>query len=377
MELFRPSGREMSSSSIPTLRVASIPLRSRRGEPAQNVARVAEWLVLAARDEIGLAVFPEACLVGYGSLAKLHRDELEALAEPLDGPMMGAVADAVERTGVAAGVGFIERSLDGRLFNSYAVCLPGGVRHCHRKLHAFEHRRIVSGDRFTVFDTAWGVRVGVLIGGDAYLVENVRMTALMGATLLVAPHRSYSAQRGGGRVLQPVSAEQWRNREAKAGAPGTPLTPGASRAAGSAVADGRAGMAGLAGVRARRDAEDWVRAWLPARAADNGIFAVFSDGLDLRSNEGAPGVGMIVDPCGGILAESTRVDDASAEGVIVAASVDPDLIATSAGQQWLRARRPDLYAPLGRADRDAAVFEPRGVTSRGSIAVSFAQVSRR
>jgi hypothetical protein len=120
----------------------------------------------------------------------------------------------------------------------YAVCLPGGVRHCHRKLHAFEHRRIVSGDRFTVFDTAWGVRVGVLIGGDAYLVENVRMTALMGATLLVAPHRSYSAQRGGGRVLQPVSAEQWRNREAKAGAPGTPLTPGASRAAGSAVADG-------------------------------------------------------------------------------------------------------------------------------------------
>jgi len=367
----------MSSSSIPTLRVASIPLRSRRGEPAQNVARVAEWLVLAARDEIGLAVFPEACLVGYGSLAKLHRDELEALAEALDGPMMGAVADAVERTGVAAGVGFIERSLDGRLFNSYAVCLPGGVRHCHRKLHAFEHRRIVSGDRFTVFDTAWGVRVGVLIGGDAYLVENVRMTALMGATLLVAPHRSYSAQRGGGRVLQPVSAEQWRNREAKAGAPGTPLTPGASRAAGSAVADGRAGMAGLAGVRARRDAEDWVRAWLPARAADNGIFAVFSDGLDLRSNEGAPGVGMIVDPCGGILAESTRVDDASAEGVIVAASVDPDLIATSAGQQWLRARRPDLYAPLGRADRDAAVFEPRGVTSRGSIAVSFAQVSRR
>ena len=376
MELFGPSGREMSSSSVSMLRVASIPLRSRRGEPAQNAARIAEWLELAARDEIGLAVFPEACLVGYGSLAKLHRDELEALAEPLDGPAMGAVADAVERTGVAAGVGFIERSADGRLFNSYVVCLPGGVRHCHRKLHAFEHRRIVSGDRFTVFDTAWGVRVGVLIGGDAYLVENVRMTALMGATLLVAPHRSYSAQRGGSRILQPVSAEQWRNRQARAGA---------VAAVGGAIDDRTASAeatGNVAGVRGRHDAVDWVRAWLPARAADNGIFAVFSDGLDSGGNEGAPGGGMIVDPCGGILAESVCVRDAcaneaSAEGFIAAANVDPDLIATSAGQQWLRARRPDLYAPLERTDRDTTVFEPRGVTPRGSIAVSFAQVSRR
>ncbi|MGF6531975.1 putative amidohydrolase [Paraburkholderia sp. GAS206C] len=369
----------MSSSSSPMLCVASIPLRSRRGEPAQNVARIAAWLALAARDKVDLAVFPEACLVGYGSLAKLHRDELEALAEPLDGPMMGAVADAVERTGVAAGVGFIERSQDGRLFNSYAVCLPGGVRHCHRKLHAYEHRRIVSGDRFTVFDTAWGVRVGVLIGGDAYLIENVRMTALMGATLLVAPHRSYSAQRGAGRVLQPVSAEQWRHRGAQAGA---------ARATGGAIGDRTASatltddVAGEAGVRARRDAEDWLRAWLPARAADNGIFAVFCDGLELGNNEFAPGAGMIVDPCGRILTESVCVSDAciidtSAEGVIVAANVDPGQIATSAGQQWLRARRPDLYAPLGRADRDTTVFESRGMTSRGSIAVSFAQVSRR
>ena len=353
--------------SVPMLRVASIPLRSCRGEAVRNVARVAEWLALAAREEIGLVVFPEACLVGYGSFARLHRDEIEALAEPLDGPALGAVTDAVEHTGVAAGVGLIERSPDGRLFNSYVVCLPGGVRHCHRKLHAFEHRRIASGDRFTVFDTAWGVRIGVLIGGDAYLVENVRMTALMGATLLIAPHRSYAAQRGGGRILQPVSAEQWRRREAKAGAAG---------AAGAVAADGVAGATGVVGVRARPDAADWLSAWLPARAADNGIFAVFSDGLDLGSSEGASGAGMIVDPCGGILAGSACADDASAGGVIVAASLDPGLIATSAGQQWLRARRPDLYAPLGR-DRDVAVFEPRGVSSRGSIAVSFAQVSRR
>jgi len=347
----------MSSLPVPSLRVASVPLRSCRGEAAQNAARIGEWLALAAREEIGFAVFPETCLAGYGSLAKLHRDELESLAETLDGPTLAAVAGAVEDTGVAAGVGLIERAPDGRLFNSYVVCMPGGVRHCHRKLHAFEHRRIESGDRFTVFDTVWGVRIGVLIGGDTYLIENVRMTALMGATLLVAPHRSYATQRGGGRAMQPVSAQQWAHRPSSVGVPG--------RAE-------KAGVGSTAGLPMGHDATDWLRAWIPARAADNGMFAVLSDGMDSVDGDAAPGAGMIVDPCGAILAEG-----AGAQGAIVAASLDPGLVGTSAGQQWLKARRPDLYAPLGQAELQTAGFEPRGVSSRGSIALSFAQVRRR
>lgn len=347
----------MSSSPVPSLRVASVPLRSCRGEAAQNATRIAGWLALAARDEIGLVVFPETCLAGYGSLAKLHRDELESLAEPLDGPTLGAVADAVEHTEVAAGVGMIERAVDGRLFNSYVVCMPGGIRHCHRKLHAFEHRRIVSGDCFTVFDTGWGVRIGILIGGDTYLIENVRMTALMGATLLVAPHRSYAAQRGGGRAMQPVSAEQWAHRPA---------------AAEKASREAIAGMGATVGLPVGYDAADWLRAWLPARAADNGMFAILSDGVDTVDNEAAPGTGMIVDPCGAILAEG-----AGANGALVAASLDPRLAGASAGRQWLKARRPDLYAPLGQTDPQATSFEPRAISSRGAISLSFAQVRRR
>jgi predicted amidohydrolase len=360
MEPFCSPCREMSSLSVPTLRVASISLRSCRGEAAQNVMRIAHWLALAAREAIGLVVFPETCLAGYGSLAKLHRDELEALAEPLDGSSLSAVADAVERTGVAAGVGLIERAPDGRIFNSYVVCMPGGIRHYNRKLHAFEHRRIVSGDRFTVFDTVWGVRIGVLIGGDAYLIENVRITALMGATLLVAPHRSYVMQRSGVRAMQPVSTEQWQRHDAAAG--------GAAGSAGGALAAGAAG--GLAGD----GAADWLRAWLPARAADNGMFVVLSDGLDAGTHETGWGAAMIVDPCGHVLAESAGAE--GEEGAIVSAGIDPRLVDASAGHQWLKSRRPDLYAPLGQADHHAASFEPRGISSRGSIALSFAQVSR-
>lgn len=313
---------KMSPSAVSSLRVAAVPLVSCPGDSPHNVARIADCLALAAQQEIVLAVFPETCIGGYASLAKLHRTELDALAEPLDGPSVSAVADAVERFGVAAGVGFIERAADGQLFNSYAVCLPGGARHCHRKLHAFEHRRISSGDRFTVFDTAWGVRVGILIGGDNCLVENMRMTALMGATLLLAPHCGDGVNRSGDRSAHPVSVEQS------------------------------------------------IRYRLPARAADNGMFVVFSEGVEAAGPERPGGAGMIVDPCGRVLAES------GAQDALVCASLETGLIDGSAGRQWLLARRPELYGLLTRSGHRATDFELRSVSSRGGIAISFAQVRR-
>lgn len=312
----------MSLPAVPSLRIAAVPLVSCPGNAPHNVARIADCLALAARDDIALAVFPEICIGGYPSLAKLHRSALDALAEPLDGPSVNAVADAVERFGVAAGVGFIERAADGQLFNSYAVCLPGGARHCHRKLHAFEHRRISSGNRFTVFDTTWGVRVGILIGGDNCLVENMRMTALMGATLLLAPHCGDGLNHAGDRSIQPVSIEQA------------------------------------------------MRCRLPARAADNGMFVVFSQAVEAAGLERPGGAGMIVDPWGRVLAES------DAQDAPVAACLDIGLIEASAGRQWLSARRPELYGLLTRSGHRATDFEPRSVASRGGIPISFAQVSR-
>jgi predicted amidohydrolase len=302
--------------SAPMLRVATIPLVSLRGEPSRNVGRVADWLALAAREQIGLAVFPETCLTGCGNLATLHRRELDAQAEPLDGPSISAVAEAVEHTRVAAGVGLIERAEDGRLFNSYVICMPGGQRYCHRKLHAFEHRRIECGDRFTVFDTAWGVRMGILIGADNYLIENVRATALMGATLLIAPHRRYG----------------------------------------------------------KHEPADWLSRGLPARADDNGMFVAFSDSVDAadESEQRPAETAMILDPCGRVLAKS-----AGDSRAIVSANLDAALIGKSVGRQWLTRRRPSLYGPLTRTSGQAsASAETSGIRRAGSVAVSFAVVGR-
>ncbi|MGF6818335.1 putative amidohydrolase [Paraburkholderia atlantica] len=319
---------EVFAVSASMLRVAAVPLELSGGgisPPVNRVSLIAERLARAAHEGIGLAVFPEACLVECASLAKLSRREFQALAEPLDGPSVSAVADAVEATGVGAGVGLFERAPDGRIFNSYVICVPGGIRHCHRKLYAFEHRRLECGDRFTVFDTAWGVRIGVLIGADNYLIENVRTTALMGATLLVAPHRRY------------LSASQC----------------------------------------AKRDPIGALSRWLPARAADNGMFVAFSAATEGGSEKGNAHVGemdsaLIVDPCGRVLADS-----AGGESAFVSAELDTALIAESVGRRWLERRRPELYGPLARAADAVRAMQHTEVAARGgAVPLSVAVVGR-
>ncbi|MFT4503570.1 nitrilase-related carbon-nitrogen hydrolase [Caballeronia sp. 15711] len=325
----------MSSSSCSPFKVAAVPLSSLRGNASQNVANMSASLADAALQGISLVVFPEFSLAGYGDTLKLRRRELVMLAEPLDGRSIDKVANSVERTGVAAGVDFIERAPDGRLFNSYVICMPDGVRCCHRKLQMAEHPAIERGEQYTVLDTKWGVRIGILIGADNYLIENVRVTALMGATLLVAPHRTYGLDGHGESSLQRLSTGQ------RVRPPGS-----------------------------QTDAEaDWLRRSLIARASDNGMFVVFSNG----SNTGDHQHGTIIDPAGQVLAEQE-----TSSSPTVSAEVNPGLIAESVGQQCLTARRSDSNGPFVRSvlPRGNTFAERSGAPSRGAIALGFAQVSR-
>ncbi|CAB3761780.1 nitrilase-related carbon-nitrogen hydrolase [Paraburkholderia solisilvae] len=329
----------MTPSSIAPLRVAAIPFASRPGDTRENVSRVVAWLDEAARAGITLAVFPEACLSGANGALRARRTsraQWHALAEPLDGAAIGAIAQAVERTGVAAGVGWIERAADGRCFNSYVVCLPGGARFCHRKLHTGA-QQVGNGSRFTVFDTQWGVRVGILIGADNEVVENARVTALMGATLLLAPHRS-----------DPVAAARGVDR------------------------------AGFGSIDALRRA-------LPGRALDNGTFIVLAAGEDDGASAGARGAAMIVDPRGRVLADSLagsslRSSAGSADFLpFVSAVIDRSLVDASVSGHWRAARRPALYRPLTAAAPDDAQppeRAPQRAVARGAVPISFAVVRR-
>ena len=307
------------------LTVAAVQFEPRPGDRAYNLRRVEHFTRRAATAGVQLLAFPEMCLAGYWHLRRRSPTELRQLAEPLDGPSVAAVSALAVDTGIGIGVGFLEAAgpagaggsarADAPFYNSYAVCLPDGQVHRHRKLHAFEHAAIGSGDSFTVFDTPWGVRVGVLICWDNNLVENVRATALLGAEVLLAPHQTGGTSSRSPFGMRPIPMQLWERRSDD---------PDAIRRA-------------LRGPSGR----EWLMRWLPSRAHDNGLFLVFSNGVGRDDDEVRTGNSMVLDPYGRILVETDTAGDD-----MVVADCDLGLLPLSSGRRWMAGRRPELYGIL-------------------------------
>lgn len=298
-----------------TFKVSSVQFQHRASDKSYNLGRIGFFTQQAVLANCQLVAFPEMCICGYWHVPKLDGPQLHALAEPLSGPSVSYVSRLAQQYGIAIGAGFLECADDGALYNSYAVCMPDGQVHCHRKLHAWEHSLISSGDRFTVFDTPWGIRAGILICWDNNLIENARATALLGAELLIAPHQAGGGQSVSPHGLKRIRVEKWARRHEDP----------ASMAAEIRGPNGR----------------EWFMRWLPSRAHDNGMFLVFSNGVGQDEDEVRTGNAMILDPYGRILVETWQADDA-----IVSAELDLALLDRCTGQRWIRGRRPELYSIL-------------------------------
>lgn len=306
------------------LRVSVVQFEAAPADKNANLAVVRRLSRRAAAEGAELVVFPEMCLLGYWHLTKMTEPRLRDLAEPADGALVQEIRAIADECGVGIGAGFLEADGDA-LYNSYAVCLPDGAVHIHRKLHAFEHDAISIGDGFTVFDTPWGVRMATLICWDNNLVENVRAVTLLGATVLIAPHQTGGTSSRSPHGMKVIPTDLWHNREH----------------APEALSDAVNGPSG----------RGWLMRWLPSRAHDNGIFVLFSNGIGIDDDEVRTGNAMIIDPYGRIVAETPVADEA-----VVTADLDLGLLPLSTGRRWLLGRRPELYGILTRRsglERDA------------------------
>jgi predicted amidohydrolase len=299
------------------VRVATTQFQHAPGDKAYNLGRVSHFAAEAARAGAEIVAFPEMCLTGYWHVRKLSREAFRALAEPVpDGPSARALLELSREHGMTIGAGLLELAGD-RVYNSYVVAMPDGRWAVHRKLHVFEHPDISAGDRYTVFDTPHGCRVGVLICYDNNIVENARATALLGAEVLLAPHQTGGCNSVSPRGMKPVDPAIWARR----------------------AEDPAACEAELCGPKGR----GWLMRWLPSRAHDNGMFLLFSNGVGPDDDEIRTGNAMILDPYGEVVAESRALGDD-----LVVADLDASLLPTSSGRRWLRARRPELYGSLAR-----------------------------
>ncbi len=299
-----------------TLRAAAVQFESMPGDKEANFRKVEAFVDEAVALGVQLIVFPECCLTGYWFIRNLSEEQLAALAEPVpDGPSTQRLIALAKASGVTIGAGLVESDADGGYYNSYVVALPDGTWQRHRKMHAFEHPGVRSGSEFTVFDLPGGFRAGVLICYDCNLIENVRLTALQGAEVLIAPHQTGAVRSRNPHLMGLIERRVWDERH---------TNPAAIESE-------------FRGDKGR----GWLMRWLPSRAHDNGLFLIFSNGVGVDDDEIRTGNAMILDPYGRILRETWKAGDD-----MVIADLHASLLADSTGRSWIRARRPDLYHPL-------------------------------
>ncbi len=300
------------------LKCGVVQFNHKAGDKASNFEVVERFALEAQELGVKVLVFPEMCVTGYWHTRNLDRDGWIALSEQVPaGPSCQRLIATARQLDMAVGVGLIEQGDDGRLFNTYVVAMPDGRVHRHRKIHAFESPHVSTGDSFTVFDTPWGVRLGVLVCWDNNLIENVRATALLGADILIAPHQTGGTDSRSPHGMKPIDPAFWQQR----------------------ARDPERLKAEFQGDKGR----GWLMRWLPARAHDNGLFLLFANGVGEDDGEVRTGNAMILDPYGRVLVESTSIEDD-----LVVAELDLELLPMSTGRRWIRGRRPELYGSLSQ-----------------------------
>lgn len=296
--------------------VASVQFESAPGDKWANLAKMRSFVEAAANWNVELIVFPECCVTGYWFLRHLSRDELAALAEPVfEGPSSQCLISMAREFQTTIGAGLIEAGEGHQFYNAYVVAMPDGTAQRHQKIHAFVSPYLTCGSEFTVFDTPHGCRVGVLICYDSNLIENVRITALKGAEILIAPHQTGGCRTTNPHLMGTIDRKLWDNR----------------------LNEPQAIEREFRGDKGR----GWLMRWLPSRAHDNGLFLIFSNGVGVDDDEIRTGNAMILDPYGRTLAETSKPGED-----MVVAPLDASLVARSTGRMWMRARRPELYHPL-------------------------------
>lgn len=310
------------------LRAATTQFQHVPGDIEANLAIVGRLASRAAEQGAKIIAFPECCLSGYWHLRNLSREEFAAVSEPVpDGRSTQRLLALAKDLDATIGAGLVEREGD-KFYNTYVVAMPDGRWARHRKLHVFVSPFLSPGNEYTVFDTPHGVRVGVLICYDNNLIENARATALAGAEILLSPHQTGGCKSGSPFAMGRVDVELWERRKA----------------------DPESLRREFQGDKGR----GWLMRWLPARAHDNGMFLLFSNGVGRDDDEVRTGNAMILDCYGRTLAESKSIEDD-----VIVADLDLSLRERATGTRWIKARRPELYGSLtqrtGREQETRAV----------------------
>lgn len=291
--------------------ISTAQFENRSGDKDYNLSVIEKLTKEAKVKGSDVVAFHECSITGYTFAKNLTESELLQIAEYIpEGESVQRLITMAEHNDITILAGLFEKDRDNKLYNTYVCVNKYGLVASHRKIHPFISRFLSPGNNYTVFEIN-GWKCGILICYDNNIIENVRATKLLGADIIFMPHVTMCtpSERPGAGFVDP---ELWKNR----------------------VNDPTTLRLEFEGMKGRA----WLMKWLPARAYDNNIYAIFSNPVGMDDEQLKNGYSMIIDPFGDIIAECRSFDDC-----ISTATIIPEKLLKSGGYRYINARRPELY----------------------------------
>lgn len=296
------------------MKISTAQFENKSGDKKYNLGLIASLSAEAANQGAQAVAFHECSITGYTFARHLTKEQMLDLSEFIpNGESIGELQKIARRNNIVVLAGLFEKDKADKIYKAYVAVGPEGLLARHRKIHPFINPNITPGDAYTIFDLN-GWKCGILICYDNNVIENVRATALLGADIIFMPHVTMCtpSSRPGAGFVDPAL---WTNREKD------PTTL-------------RMEFDGLKG-------RAWLMKWLPARAYDNAVYAVFSNPIGMDDDQLKNGCSMILDPFGDIIAECRKLDND-----LVTATFYPEKLIQAGGYRYRKARRPDLYGAI-------------------------------
>jgi predicted amidohydrolase len=300
------------------IKISTAQFENKSGDKTYNLSVIDRLSKKAAKEGSDVIAFHECSITGYTFARNLSKEQMLDLAEYIpSGPSVLRLTEIAKQHDIVILAGLFEKDEEDKLFKAY-ICVDKNVLQAKfRKLHPFINPYLEAGDNYCIFEIH-GWKCGILICYDNNIIENVRATKLLGADIIFMPHVTMCtpSTRPGAGFVDP---HLWNNRHA----------------------DPTSLRLEFDGMKGR----SWLMKWLPARAYDNGIYAIFSNPIGMDDDQLKNGCSMILDPFGDVIAECRSFEDS-----IVTATIIPEKLQEAGGFRYSKARRPELYKDiLGQA----------------------------
>jgi predicted amidohydrolase len=293
------------------IKISTAQFEHRSGDKKYNLSVIERLSKKASQQGSHVIAFHECSITGYTFARGLSKEQMLDLAEFIpDGDSVSELTAIAKQNDIIILAGLFEKDKNDNLFKAYVCVDKHGLIAKYRKLHPFINPYLTPGDSYCVFEIL-GWKCGILICYDNNIIENVRATKLLGADIIFMPHVTMCtpSTRPGAGFVDP---KLWENRE---------TDPTSLRL----EFDGMKGRG-------------WLMKWLPARAYDNAVYAIFSNPIGMDDDQLKNGCSMIIDPFGDVIAECRSFDDS-----FVTATITPEKLVQAGGYRYIKARRPELY----------------------------------